>query len=71
MQRATYTFGCPICGHRFTYDAPGEPMCTGPSQMRNDHEPALMRLLRRNRTDIHPAFAERRAAGPLILTEPL
>lgn len=63
-----YVFGCPVCRKTFRNDQPGEPMCTGPSEMRHDHEPVLMRLISEGKTEIHPMLAERRANGPLIIT---
>lgn len=63
----TYTFVCPMCSKRFTSDQPGEPCCTGPSEMRDDHPMETMRLLRVNREDVNPVRAEQRAAGELLL----
>lgn len=40
-----WTFVCPVCGKRFTYDQPGEPMCTGPSETRDEHCPEVMDLV--------------------------
>jgi hypothetical protein len=37
-----YAFRCPVCRKTFVYDSPDEPLCTGPSESRDDHEPALM-----------------------------
>lgn len=39
-----YTFRCPECGKEFTYDQPGEPTCTGPSETRDDHPHEKMLL---------------------------
>ena len=39
-----YTFACPTCRKHFKSDEPGEPMCTGPSETRDDH-PAVTMLL--------------------------
>lgn len=65
--RRTYVFGCPVCRKRIRFDAPGEPCCTGPSETRDEHELTVMRLLRVDETDVHPARAEARAQGPLIV----
>ena len=63
----TYTFTCPMCAKHFTYDHEYEPMCTGPSEMRHDHEPTLMVLHSVNRRNIDPLIGAARAAGPLII----
>lgn len=66
-QRLKYTFRCPICEKRFTYDQPGEPCCTGPSEMRDDHPMETMRLVSIAKTEVAPDYAEQRAGGVLIL----
>lgn len=69
----TYLFRCPVCRKIFKADEPGEPCCTGPSEMRDDHELTVMLLVSvthpdcRYSADIALATAERRAAGPLLL----
>jgi len=67
INRYTYTFICPVCHKFYRTDEPWEPCCTGPSEMRHDHEITLMRLHRVNKNDVHPALAQERAAGPLII----
>lgn len=62
-----YTFGCPVCSKRFVYDEPGEPCCTGPSEMRDDHPLEVMRLISVERVAVAPTFAEARATGELLL----
>jgi hypothetical protein len=66
--KKVYTFVCPVCLKKFTYDELGEPMCTGPSEMRDEHVPTVMRLFCVDKTYIHPQLAEHRAVGPLILS---
>lgn len=39
-----YTFECPKCHKRFRTDNPGEPVCTGPSETRDDHPHEKMLL---------------------------
>jgi hypothetical protein len=64
----TYTFTCPVCHKHYRTDAgPGEPCCTGPSEMRHDHELTVMHLVRVDQREVHPAIGATRAAGPLIL----
>lgn len=58
-----------MCAKEFTYGEIGEPLCTGPSESRDEHEPTLMRLVRIGRGLVHPVVAERRANGPLIITD--
>lgn len=41
-----YVFQCPCCRKLFRADDRYEPVCTGPSEMRDDHAPEVMRLLR-------------------------
>ncbi len=41
-----YVFQCPVCAKRFRYDDPYEPTCTGPSEMRDDHPPTVMKIVR-------------------------
>ncbi len=63
----TYVFRCPVCLKTFKTDEPGEPCCTGPSEMRHDHDLAVMRLHSVDRREIAPARAIARSQGPLIL----
>lgn len=65
----TYLFGCPVCHKLFKADEPGEPCCTGPSEMRDDHELTVMHLVRVDDVDVHPEKAKKRADGPLLLPE--
>lgn len=67
MRKATYIFGCPICRKQFSYDAPGEPCCTGPNETADDHEMQVMRLIRIERREVGPQYAEKRAAGALLM----
>lgn len=67
MWRLTYTFVCPLCCKQFRSDEPGEPCCTGPSEMRNDHPLEVMRLLRIDKDEVNPVLAERRAEGRLLM----
>jgi hypothetical protein len=67
--KSTFTFRCPVCAKTFRTDEPGEPCCTGPSEMRHDHDLAVMRLVQIDRREISPIYAERRAHGPMILLE--
>ncbi len=67
MPKITYVFICPVCRKTFKADEPGEPCCSGPSEMRDDHPLEIMHLLRIDKIDVNPVLAERRAAGRLIL----
>lgn len=65
-----YTFRCPMCAKSFTYDEPGEPICTGPNESTDEHPPETMILekvvnLKRVEKTVDPAIAAARAAGPL------
>lgn len=65
-----YTFVCPSCSKEFENDAPGEPLCDGPSESRSEHTPVTMRLARVVNLDkidknVPAAVAEIRATGPL------
>lgn len=67
-----YTFECPSCAKSFSYDAPGEPLCDGPSESRKEHPPVLMRLVRvvnleKNEKNVPGFVAVQRAAGPLYV----
>jgi hypothetical protein len=37
-----FSFVCTVCAKRFRWDDPVEPLCTGPSESRDDHEPTVM-----------------------------
>lgn len=67
MGKPTYVFGCPVCHKTHRSDEPGEPCCTGPSEMRDDHQMQVMRLLKVDRDDANPARAEKRAKGELLM----
>jgi hypothetical protein len=69
-----YTFRCPECLNEFTYDEPGEPMCTGPGEV-DQHEPKVMRRIRVKDKDkvkeVSAAEGEARAKGALLTAETL
>jgi hypothetical protein len=68
MKFRVFTFRCPVCSKRFVTDeGAGEPVCSGPSEIRDDHELTIMHLLRVDEREIHPAVGAARAAGPLII----
>lgn len=67
MKRFTYVFQCPTCSKFYRTDEPGEPVCSGPSEMRDDHPHEVMRLFKVEKVAVHPRFAERRAAGRLLV----
>ena len=69
VKRYTYTFGCPVCQKRYRSDEPGEPCCTGPSEMRDEHPMTTMLLVKVDQAEVNPARAEQRAAGELLLPE--
>jgi hypothetical protein len=69
MKKKVYTFKCPVCQKLYRAEDPGEPCCTGPSEMRDDHPMTVMHLLRVDKVDVHPVFAEKRAEGPLIIPD--
>lgn len=72
--KLTYVFRCPVCAKTFRTDEPGEPVCSGPSEMRDDHMHEVMRLVKLERVEVHPLYGEQRAVGRLImpyLTEPI
>jgi len=46
VARGVYVFQCPTCWKTFRYDDPYEPICTGPSENRDDHAPVVMQFLR-------------------------
>lgn len=45
IKKGVYLFQCPLCGKTFRHDDPYEPMCTGPSEMADDHAPEIMMLV--------------------------
>ena len=67
MSIRRYVFVCPICRKFFTTDEPGEPLCTGPSETRDEHELQVMRLHAIERKQVPPQYAERRAVGTLLM----
>lgn len=67
MMKLIYTFGCPECRKIFRTDEPGEPCCTGPSEMRDDHPHIVMELLCINKVEVNPAIAAQRAVGRLLM----
>jgi hypothetical protein len=67
-----WTFRCPTCAKVFTYDQPGEPICTGPSESRDEHpqEPMLLESVRpvgKNEKLAPPGLGEIRALGALYI----
>ena len=67
-----WTFVCPECHKKLRLDQPGEPLCTGPSESRDDHPHETMLLLSVRDVDnierhLPPGAAERRQAGPLYV----
>lgn len=71
-----YTFQCPMCQKLFRQWEPGEPMCTGPSETRDDHDMQIMVLKSVERLGgfrtgvdlpVSPILAQARADGPLII----
>jgi hypothetical protein len=69
MFERLYTFECPECKRRFTYDEPGEPLCDGPGDQRV-HEPKVMvriQVKSRDRTkEVSPEEGLARAKGVLL-----
>jgi hypothetical protein len=47
ITKGVYIFQCPLCMRTFRHDDLYEPICTGPSENRDDHAPEVMRFLRR------------------------
>jgi hypothetical protein len=47
VKEGVYVYGCPVCKKTFRYNDAYEPICTGPSENRDDHAPEVMRFLRR------------------------
>lgn len=45
VQDGVYLFACPICRKTFRFDDPYGPVCTGPSEMRDEHAPVAMKLV--------------------------
>lgn len=48
VKRGVYVFKCPLCQKLFRTDEPYEPVCTGPSENRDDHAPEVMRLVKKD-----------------------
>lgn len=44
--KGVYIYECPVCHKQFRFDDLFEPLCTGPSENRNDHSPEIMKLVR-------------------------
>lgn len=69
-----YTFKCPECGHVFSYNQPGEPLCDGPGAVAV-HVPKVMHRIRvkdRNYTkEVSEAEGKARAKGTLLTPETL
>jgi hypothetical protein len=65
--RHTYVFKCPVCHKLIRSDEPGEPVCTGPSEMRDDHEHTVMHLHKRQSVEVSPEYGAARAEGPLLI----
>lgn len=66
-KKPTYVFSCPVCLKEFRHDEPGEPCCTGPSETRDEHPMEVMRLARVENREVGATYAERRAAGMLLM----
>jgi hypothetical protein len=70
-----YTFRCPVCAKFAKFDEPGEPLCTGPNEATDDHEPVLMRRVKVAHAinpqthfhDVAPAIGEALTKGPMIM----
>lgn len=65
-----YTFQCPECQKKFTYDQPGEPLCDGPGEF-SSHPPEVMRRIRvvdkdLGAKEVGSEEAEIRAKGMLL-----
>lgn len=67
MKKAIYVFACPVCRKQFVHDEPGEPCCTGPSETSDDHEMQVMKLVRVDRREVGPKYAQARADGQLLI----
>jgi hypothetical protein len=65
LQTGVYVFRCPTCGHRFRFDDPYGPICTGPGTTQDTHEPVAMLLVG---TVAPTQFAGVR--GPSIIIKP-
>lgn len=46
IAKGVYIFECPLCKKRWRGDDAYSPVCTGPSENRDDHAPEVMRLVR-------------------------
>jgi hypothetical protein len=67
-----WNFTCEMCGKKFRYDQPGEPLCTGPSETVDVHPPEAMLLLSvepvgKNEKMAPPGVAHERVAGALYI----
>ena len=62
-----FTFRCPLCRKYFRYGHRYAPMCTGPSEMLDEHPPESMHLVKIDKREIDPILGEGLANGPLIL----
>lgn len=71
MKSYSYTYNCPVCNKKFTYDSNLEPCCTGPSESRDEHEITVMILHKIETTEINPVVAKLRSEGPLLLPDPI
>lgn len=64
---ARYLFRCPTCAKLFEHDEPGEPLCSGPSETRDEHPLEVMVLVGLERRAVGPQYGQRRAAGQLLM----
>lgn len=46
ITKGIYVYHCPTCRKTFRYDDCYEPICTGPSENRDDHPPEIMRRVK-------------------------
>lgn len=46
VKRGVFVYQCPTCRKQFRYDDPYEPICTGPSENRDEHPPQIMQLVK-------------------------
>lgn len=65
----SFTHQCPVCSKKFRYGHSFEPVCTGPSENSDDHEPTVMRLIKIDKRDVNPVKAEAKRHAPMILPE--
>lgn len=45
ITKGVFLYECPTCKKQFRYDDPYEPICTGPSENRDEHPPQIMRQI--------------------------